>query len=117
MNSKFWDKFSQLPQVRDKSQNQIARDLHIAPNTIGGWRRMGVWPDHGTFEKIKKLTGKDQQWFLEKKESEFVSIPIYSLKLAGASGNPVIEQATAGYQFRRDWCSKFRNFHKQQRII
>jgi transcriptional regulator with XRE-family HTH domain len=69
MKSTFWDKFSQLPEARGKSQNQLARELGVAPNTIGAWRRMGVWPDPATFEKIKKLTGKSQGWFLREKAS------------------------------------------------
>jgi transcriptional regulator with XRE-family HTH domain len=64
MKSTFWDKFNQLPEVQGRSQNQLARELGVAPNTIGAWRRMGVWPDPATFEKIKKLTGKGQSWFL-----------------------------------------------------
>ncbi len=69
MKFTFWEKFSQLPQAQGKSQNQIARDLGIAPNTVGSWRRMGVWPDPATFEKIKKLTGKSQAWFLREEAS------------------------------------------------
>ncbi|MGO9119617.1 MAG: helix-turn-helix transcriptional regulator [Desulfomonilaceae bacterium] len=107
MSASFWDKFSQLPQVQNKSQNQIARDLNVAPNTVGAWRRMGVWPDPATFEKIKTWTGKDQRWFLEDKAPEFISVPIYSSKLATSGGTlPVVEQVNGTYQFRRDWYSK-----------
>jgi transcriptional regulator with XRE-family HTH domain len=67
MKSSFWDKFSQLPEVQGRSQNQLARELGVAPNTIGAWRRMGVWPDPATFEKIKRLTDKSQGWFLREK--------------------------------------------------
>jgi transcriptional regulator with XRE-family HTH domain len=69
MKSTFWDKFSQLPETQGKSQNQLARELGVAPNTIGSWRRMGVWPDPATFDKIKKLTGKGQGWFLREEAS------------------------------------------------
>lgn len=106
MTSKFWEKFSQLPEVRGKSQNQIARELEVAPNTVGAWRRIGVWPDYSTFEKIKKLTGKDQKWFLLEKAEEFVAIPMYSPKLAaGAGAVPIAEEVLGTYQFRRDWYS------------
>ncbi len=106
MTLRFWDKFSQLPQVRGKSQNQIARELNVAPNTVGAWRRIGVWPDHATFEKIKKLTGKDQKWFLEEKAPEFISIPMYSPKLAAGAGTvPIAEEVLGTYQFSRDWYS------------
>ena len=102
----FWDKLSQLPQVQGKSQNQIARDLNVAPNTVGAWRRMGVWPDPATFDKIKKLTGKDQRYFLDEEAPEFISIPMYSPKLA-RSGDmlPVVDQVIGIYQFRTDWFS------------
>ena len=69
MKSTFWEKFNRLPKIQGKSQNQIARDLGVAPNTVGAWRRMRVWPDPPTFEKIKKLTGKGQAWFLREEAS------------------------------------------------
>ncbi len=99
MKFTFWEKFSKLPQVQGKSQNQIARDLGIAPNTVGAWRRMGVWPDPPTFEKIKKLTGKGQAWFLReeaagidpKQTVEKLKAIRLKIKNAGAKLYPIRE--------------------------
>lgn len=59
----FYLRLMKHPKLMGKTNSQVARELGVGPSTVGQWRRLGVWPDIATLERVAGVLDVEITWF------------------------------------------------------
>ena len=61
--SSFYLRLMMHPRLNGKTNAEISRELGVSPNTVGLWKRLGVWPDISTLERVADALDVEMAWF------------------------------------------------------
>jgi|GEM_PF-2794039 len=61
--SSFYLRLMMHPRLKGKNNGFIARELGISPSTVGLWKRLGLWPEVPTLEKVAQALDVEIAWF------------------------------------------------------